>query len=315
MNIRPFQNGDEASQVEIYNTAAGVLPFFKPATSQEVVRRTRARDFDPRTRFFAEVGGKVVGYSTYHLNGRVSFPWCLPGHEDCAAPLFAQVMQGMKERGLVRAFAAYRPDWGSVHQFFLSQGFHQAREVMNFSIDLVDMPTPSARMLNIVSPVTREDIPAILRMCPQALRLCTEEELERHLLRNPYFGTNSVFAMRSRSDGTPVGVGVLISEPTFANPRAVDPNMPCYRLGAFGSETMQVKRINGMFSFLARGDANVYSIGMDLMGQAAFRLRENDELECLAGQVASDVPALLSFYQRNFRLQGKFPVFEKELKV
>jgi hypothetical protein len=122
-----------------------------------------------------------------------------------------------------------------------------------------------------------------------------------------------VFALRSRTDDSPIGVAVLITEPTFANPKAVDANMPCYRLGAFGSEGMQVKRLNGMFSFLARTESNVHAVGMELLGQAAYRLRENDDLDCLAAQVATDVPNLLTFYQRNFRFQGKFPVFEKEI--
>jgi hypothetical protein len=313
VNIRPFRSGDEAVQAEIYNAAAAPLPYFKPATTHEIQRRTRGRDFDPNTRFYAEVDGKVVGYATFHPNGRLSYPWCLAGHGACAAHLFDRVLETMRGRGIRRGFAAYRPDWPQVHDFFLAQGFHKAREVMNFFIDLVDMPTPSARVVNTASPVTCEDIPAILSMCPEALRVSTAEELERHLLKNPYFGTSAVFSLRSRSDNTPVGVGVLISEPTFANPRAVDANMPCYRLGAFGSETMATKRMNGVFSFLARADANVYSVGMELMGQASFRLRDNDDVDCLAAQCGSDVPGLLAFYQRNFRLQGKFPVFEMDL--
>lgn len=312
MNIRHFQSGDEAIQAEIYNAAAGALPHFKPATSVEVHRRTRTRDFDPTTRFYAQVDGKVVGYAMFQPNGRVSYPWCLSGHESCAEPLFERVIQAMRERGVHRAFAAYRPDWVRVHDFFRAHGFHQAREVMNFVIDLVDMPTPSARVTTL-SPVTHEDMPAICAMCPEALRLHSPAELEKHLLRNPLFSEQSVFALRSRSDNTPVGVGVLIVEPTFANPRAVDPNMPCYRLGAFGSENMATKRINGLFSFLARRDANVYSIGMDLMAQAALRLRDDQDLDCLAGQVGSDAPSLLAFYERNFRFQGKFPVFEREI--
>src|SRR5262245_60471321 len=47
MKIRTFQPGDEAVQAEIYNEAAAALPKFKPATSPEVQRRTRAGDFDP----------------------------------------------------------------------------------------------------------------------------------------------------------------------------------------------------------------------------------------------------------------------------
>jgi len=311
--IRPFRSGDESVQAEIYNAAAGKLPSFKPATAQEVARRTRSRDFDPQTRVFAEVDGKAVGYATFQTNGRVSHPWCLPGHDACAPLLFAKVVETMRARGLPRAFAAYRGDWTTTHEFFKAQGFEKVRDVMNFVIDLLEMPTPSARQANLVSPVTREDIPAILAMCPAALRVSTTDELEKHLLKNPYFGTDSVFALRSRGDDTPVGVAVLISEPTFANPRAVDANMPCYRLGAFGSEGILVKRINGMFSFLVRPDANLFSVGMDLMGHAAYRLRDNDELDCLAGQVGSDVPQLAAFYERNFRLQGKFPVFERGL--
>lgn len=313
MIIRPFQSGDEAQQAHIYNTAAAALPGFKPATTQEVLRRTRSREFDPKTRLYAEVNGMMVGYATFHPNGRVSYPWCLSGHEHVQSELFARIQSEMQARRLPLAFAAYRPDWTMVHQFFLAQGFHQAREMLNFAIDLLDLPTASARVANLLSPVTREDIPAILKLCPQALRVTKEEQLEKHLLRNPYFGSNSVFALRSRGDDSPVGIAVLICEPAFAHPRNVDANMPCYRLGAFGTEGMQVKRINGMFSFLTRPDTNAHAIGMELMGQAVYRLRDNDDLDCLAAQVGSDVPALASFYQRHFRLQGKFPVFEKQL--
>lgn len=314
MIIRAFQSGDEANQAEIYNSAAASLPFFKPVTTQEIQRRTRSREFDPQARLFAEVDGKPVGYASFQPNGRVSFPWCLPGHEQLGPELFNRILDTMRSRNVPLASAAYRTDWTGIHQFFLGQGFKHARDMMNYVIDLLDLPTASARMGNLVTPVTREDIPTILQLCPQAIRVSTEEQLEKHLLKNPYFGSESIFALRSRNDGTPVGVAVLISEPTFAHPRAVDAHMPCYRLGAFGSEGMQVKRINGMFSFIARPDSNVLSIAMELLGQAVYRLRDNDDLDCLAAQIGSDVPALMAFYQRNFRLQGKFPVFEMPLR-
>jgi len=309
VNIRQFRKGDEAAQIDIYNTAAAPLPGFKPSTVAEIVRRTR-KDFDPASRFFAEVDGRVVGYAGFHPNGRVSLPWTLPGFEACAEPLYARVEDAMRARGLSGAFAAYRADWPSVHAFFEQRGFRKARAMVNYIIDLLDMPTPSARPSSSLAPVTSDDVPAILAMGAQALRVQTAAELERHLFKNPFFTAQSLFCLRSRSDGSPLGVGILIYDPHFANPRAVDSAMPCFRLGAFGCENMQTKRISGLFSFLTKPDANVSAVGMDLMGQAAARASQYDDVDCLAAQVASDTP-LAAFYQRHFRLQGSFPVFEK----
>ena len=98
-----------------------------------------------------------------------------------------------------------------------------------------------------------------------------------------------------------------------ADPRQVDANMPCFRLGAFGTEGMQAKRINGLFSFVARPDRSLSALGLDLMGQAAYRLQETDDVAFLAAQCPSDVPALMQFYQRNFQKQGSFPMLERTL--
>ena len=76
---------------------------------------------------------------------------------------------------------------------------------------------------------------------------------------------------------------------------------------------MQVKRINGLFSFLAANDAKLSALGLDLMGHAAYQLREADDVAALAAQAPSDAEGLTRFYQRHFRRQGSFPVFEREL--
>ena len=107
MTIRTFRAGDESAQVAIYNEAAAELPRFKPATAPEVQRRTRARDFDPSMRFFAEDGGQPVAYALFNPNGRVSYPWCRKGHERWAEPLFQQVLDEMRRRGFRTAFTAY----------------------------------------------------------------------------------------------------------------------------------------------------------------------------------------------------------------
>jgi hypothetical protein len=312
MTIRTFQPGDEAVQVSIYNDAAAALPKFKPATLDEVRRRCRAADFDPATRLFAVEDGRPVGYASFHPNGRVSYPWCVPGHEGRAELLLEKLLGTMRARGMRRAFAAYRGDWPAQRDFFLAHGFRQAREMVNFVVDLVELPTPAARPSSPIGKVRTEDVPALHAFAPGALRSAGPAELESHLLHNPFFGSDAVSVLRGRTSGAPVAVGVLIENPAYANPMQLDSGMPCFRLGAFGTEGMQVKRINGLFSFLTRDGADVNPLGLDLLGHAVFRLRSTS-VETLAAQVPSDAPHLLRFYQQYFRRQGSFPVFERDL--
>lgn len=313
MAIRTFQPGDAAAQAAIYNEAAADLPKFKPATVAEVQRRTGAPDFDPGTRFFAIEGGRPVAYAVFNANGRVSYPWCLKGHAVHAVPLFGRVLEAMRARGLRRAFAAYRADWGTVNDFFRANGFAQAREMVNFITEVLDLPTIPGRPSSVIAPMRREDVPAVLELAPQALRVRTAAELERHLFANPYFGPEALFVLRSRTGGGPVAAGVLVQNAAYADPKMVDSAMPCFRLGAFGAEGMQAKRIKGLFSFVARADPNVNALGLDLLGHATFRLDQGEDISNLAAQVPSDVPHLLRFYERNFRRQGSFPVFERDL--
>ncbi len=313
MTIRSYQPGDEAAQVAVYNAAAGALPKFKPANTQEVLRRVRARGFDPQSRLYAEDNGQVVGYAAFQDNGRVSYPWCLPGHERLAGPLFHAALDGLRRKGVRRAFAAYRADWPAVLDFFKGQGFVQAREMVNFVVDLMELPTPSVRPSSSVTPVRKEDMPAILELAPNALRVNTPDALEQWLLHNPYFPPESLFALRSRDGQTLQAVGILVQDPAYARPDQIDSQMPCFRLGAFGTETMTTKRVHGLFSFLARDNPSVMPLGLDLIGQAAARVRDADDLSTLAAQVGSDVPHLLHFYTRNFRRQGSFPVLECDL--
>ncbi len=315
MNIRTYQPGDEDAQAAIYNAAGAALPKFKPATAHEITRRTRARDFDPATKLYAEEGGRVVGYCSFHPNGRVSYPWCQAGAEARREPLFAAALDAMRGRGIATAFAAYRADWPAVNDFFTAHGFALAREMVNFVVDFNDMPTPSARMSSGVSPLTPADVPAVLALAPEVLRVRTPEALHAHLFKNPYFPPEALFALRSRADNAPVAVGIVIDEPSYADPLAVDSAMPCFRLGAFGTEGMQVKRLRGVFSFLARLDKSLFSLGMDLLAYATYRLSPDDDLGCFAAQVPSDAPMLLGFYQRTFRRQGSFPVFERDLSA
>ena len=309
MLIRTFQPGDEAAQVSIYNEATADLPKFKPATLDEVRRRCRGPDFDPSTRFFAISEGRPMGYATFHANGRVSYPWCRKGHEGLAEMLLDRVLEAMKKRGLTRAFAAYRTDWAPPHDFFLRHGFQQTREMINYVMDLAEMPTPAARATSIIAPLTPADLPEVMQLAPTLLRLRGEAELEQYVLHNPYFTPDSAFVLRGRAGGPPVALGLLVANPDFAHPKQVDASMPCFRLGAFGTEGMQVKRINGLFSFLAGETRDVNLFGLDLLAHAAFRLQDT-EVETFAAQVPSDAAHLVRFYKQYFRRQGSFPIYE-----
>jgi len=310
--IRNYKPDDEVAQVAIYNEAAAELPKFKAATVDEVRRRINTKEFDPCQRFYAEDNGKVVGYCSFRPNGRVSYPWVLKGHEHLSEPLFQGVIQGMRQLGMKLAFAANRADWKTQNEFFLQREFKQVREMVNFVVDIVEMPTPAARPSLPFAPLRREDIPAIYGLVPEALRVRSAAELEKHLFENPYFSPDSAFVLRDKTGGVPAAVGILVQSPGYADPKQVDAGMPCFRLGAFGTEGMETKRINGLFSFLAKPGKDTSSLGLDLLGHAAFRLEETP-IAWLAGQVPSDVPHLLRFYQHHFRRQGSFPVFERNL--
>jgi hypothetical protein len=312
VTIRTFEGGDESAQVSIYNEAAADLPRFKAATLDEVRRRCCAPDFDRHTRFFALVEGRPAAYATYHPNGRVSYPWCRKGHEDLAEPLFERVLQAMKERGLPRVFAAYRGDWPRQRDFFLGHGFRQVREMVNFVLDLASMPTPAARRTTPFTPVTPADVPAILTMVPGMLQVHDRATLEQHLFRNRYFSSEAAFALRNRPDEPPVAVGLLVINSAYANPLQVDAAMPCFRLGAFGTEGMQCKRLQGLFSFLAPDTRDVQPIALDLLAHATVSYQAGD-IDVIAAQVPSDASHLHRFYKQYFRQQGSFPIFERAL--
>ena len=116
----------------------------------------------------------------------------------------------------------------------------------------------------------------------------------------------SAFVVRD-SDGRPVAAGVLVVNEAYGDPTAVDANMPCFRLAAFGTEGLQWKRLRGMFTFVASPGREVNALALQLLAHAAGRLTETD-LGTLAAQVPSDAPHLLRFYQQLWHRQGAFPV-------
>ncbi len=189
-----------------------------------------------------------------------------------------------------------------------------AREIVNFVMDFAELPTPAARPSTSFSPLKREDMPTILAMAPNLWRVQTAEQLEPHLLDNPHFPADSTFVLRQKADGVPLAVGIVVANPAYANPKQVDSAMPCFRLGAFGTEGLTHKRINGLFSFIANVSRDgVNPLALDLLGHAAAETFDTTDVETLATQVPSDVAPLLRFYKQYFRRQGSFPIYERTL--
>jgi hypothetical protein len=312
MNIRTFIAGDDEAQVSLYNEAAATLPKFKAASLDEVRRRTHAAGFDPTTRYYAEDNGQLVGYATFQTNGRVSYPWHRPRYESCAEPLLEAVFQAMKARNLPRAWAAYRADWPAQRDFFLGHGFQPVREMINYVMDFAEMPTPSGRVIRQMRPLTAADVPAVLAMGANILRVQTTAQLQDYLFRNPYFPADALFVHRGKAGEPPLAVGLAIGNPTYAHPKQVDSAMPCFRLGAFGTEGLTTKRIKGMFSFLCAPDQVAAPLALDLLGYAAIKMEETD-VSSFAAQAPSDAPHLMRFYNQYFRRQGSFPIFERSL--
>jgi hypothetical protein len=312
MTIRTFQVGDDVAQVSIYNEVAASFPKFKIATVDEVRRRCTAPDFDSTTRLYALVENRPVAYINYQLNGRVSFPWCRKGQEAFAEPLLEHALAAMKTRGIANVFAAYRGDWPIVRDFFLAHGFQQSREMINYVIDLVDLPTPAARASSGITPLTPADLPTVMQLGKGVLRVKNEAELHDHLFRNPYFPPNAAVALRSKANDQPVAVGIVVAKAGYAPPKQLDANMPCFRLGAFGTEGMTTKRVNGLFSLLAADNKDVKLYALDLMSYATNAIYDT-ELETFAAQVSSDAAHLVRFYNSLFRRQGSFPIYERQI--
>src|SRR4029077_15996040 len=129
-------------------------------------------------------GGRVVAYCACNANGRASYPWALPGAEAAQEALFAAALPAVRRRGVTRSFAAYRNDWPAVNEFLAKHGFTRVREMVNYIVHFVDMPTPAARTANTISPLRPDDVPALLALAPEVLRIKEPNALRDYLFKN-----------------------------------------------------------------------------------------------------------------------------------
>ncbi|QDU22021.1 hypothetical protein ETAA1_39960 [Urbifossiella limnaea] len=310
VTIRTYQPGDERTQAVLFNGAAFALPGFKPATEDDVRRRTRARGFDPTSRFYAVENDMAVGYCVLEPDqGRLGYPWCRKGYEAVAAALYAAAVRSARDRGVRSLFTAYRRDWDGVLGFFADRGFHKARDMVNYAADPVDLPTIASRGGNPVRRLTRADIPALAAMGRGVVRV-SDAELEQHVFNSPHFPAEAFWVVEG--GGGPVAVGVGLDNPNWPDVKKVDPLAPCFRLGAFGAEGLNAKRVNGLFSYVVTKPEHALPAGLALLAEVSQELTEGS-VTSLAAQCPTDAPHLVGFYTRYFKEQGRFPVMELTL--
>src|SRR5436190_920151 len=121
-----------------------------------------------------------------------------------------------------RALAAYHKDWAAPAEFFPTHGFPKVRDMVNFVQELTEMPTLLTRPDSPINPLRAEDLPALYAMAPTLWRGLSVEDLGKHLLQNPFFSADALFAIRSRADQQPLAVGLVIDDPAFADPTQID---------------------------------------------------------------------------------------------
>jgi hypothetical protein len=311
MPIRTYQNGDEHAQARVYNAAAGLLPGFKPAKPEEIGRRYQAAEPDPGSKYYATREGEIVGYALFGANGRVSYPWCMPGSESMREPLLEAVIAEMRRRGLHEACAAYRGDWSPVLGFLREHDFVDKRTMINYVVETSRLCSSERLPANrIIEPLDRRELARLVALVPESFADMNVLDLEDFFWNHPHYNfSGSLLALKDSETGAIRGVCLFVANPAFADPTKIDPAMPCFRLGSFGTERQRHKRVNGLFS-IAFADPNE---AHHLLSAAIESNSKTSHLTHLAAQAASDAVALCDWYDHFFERQGSFPIVSRRL--
>jgi hypothetical protein len=183
--------------------------------------------------------------------------------------------------------------------------------MINYVADVSQLPhrdhLPQDRIIDRLS---RQDLPQLIAMAPGLFVASDPQELERFFWENPFGDfSRGLFALKHAHTGEIRGVSLLIVDDRFADPTKIDAAMPCFRLGAFGTERQRHKRINGLFSCVFTDEAEGELLLAATLGSQASWFG----LTYLAAQAPSDAPALCSWYDRFFQRQGSFPILSRWL--
>ena len=214
----------------------------------------------------------------------------------------------MSERGCPEAWLAYRADWSPVLDFFREHRFTPLREMVNYISELAPLPRAPIPEGQVIAPLVREELPQLLALGKGLIAEDDPDALAEFFWENPFFPAESLYALESPDGGKLRGAALVVGNLGYADPTAIDAAMPCFRLGALGTERDRHKRINGMFSCMFEDEAAAEA----LLAEAVRRL-EHAGLTHIAAQAPSDRPELITFYDRWFRRQGAFPILARRL--
>jgi hypothetical protein len=180
--------------------------------------------------------------------------------------------------------------------------------MINYVADLARLPNRTLPSGRVITPLERQDVPELLALGRGLFADGDPIELARFFWENPYFGPDGFFALRNVDDGRLLGVALIVENASYADPTKLDGAMPCFRLGAFGTESERHKRVNGMFTCAFSDE----SAGELLLSEAARRLIRSG-LTHIAAQAPSDAGSLCAFYDRYLDRRGEFPILHRLL--
>jgi hypothetical protein len=120
--------------------------------------------------------------------------------------------------------------------------------------------------------------------------------------------SENLYVLKRVPSGEILAASLLVVDSRFADPTKIDAAMPCFRLGAFGTESQRHKRINGLFSCIFADEAEGEWLLFALGSQA-----KRAGLTHVAAQAPSDARALCAWYDRFFQRQGSFPILSRRL--
>ena len=243
--------------------------------------------------------------------GRISFPWCLPGAEAAQEPLLEQIVREMKSRGIPNAWAAYRGDWLQVIDFLRERGFTQNRSMINYVAETSRIPALGQLSSNrLMTRLDRSELPRLAALAPVLFAELDVHALEQFFWENPFYSfPDHLLALKDPGTGEILGVSSLVVDDRFADPTKIDSSMPCFRLGAFGTESQRHKRVNGLYSCVFAKETD----GDLLLAASVAALPNPSKLAHLAAQAPSDAPIICTWYDRFFTRQGSFPILTRSL--
>ena len=195
--------------------------------------------------------------------------------------------------------------------FLREHGFIEKRTMINYVAELSRLPAPEPLPANRrIEPLKHEDLRQLIALEPGLFADTDEPELERFYWSNPFYSfPESLFALKDGEHGKVLGAFLLVVNDRFADPTKIDSAMPCFRLGAFGTERERHKRVTGLFSCVFADQAD----GEVLLSSALASLDGRSPLTHLAAQAPSDAVSLCGWYDRFFERQGSFPILSRRL--